>query len=343
MQFDYSPTKLLLLAMCTIAGLSFLTSCTKSQEHDVGIVNEAKCTKGQPNFPWCSQRESLPTREVSRVISEDRRLGLRKAILRAFPDAKEGSPQQPSKATKVNTGLGTTSKQSRMPTCKTAGPAFLLQETAALTYSKVKRDCLVQSADGARSPRPTHLNFDAYGCGAPDWCPNNGQPLPFNASVALKDHQPLHCSGRPQSDLREVTSPKTCDSEALINWSRNGDVVAKFAFFSRAVDNPNYKNDLIVNSITHDQALVWLVQAALPSDISNPSNSSCANSAKGVRDVTCANFGYPEAQIELAAVILRPTKRSPGWDALANELIFFASANGQPDAADQVRNLIGRF
>jgi hypothetical protein len=326
-------------AACTLFILLFAAMYVAAMVRDPALEAQSACTEENPDYPRCWPPVSSYSQEENPPISEARRGQLRTALLRAFPDAESNVLIAPPTIAVPNPEEGTNLRQAQSFSCNKNGPAALLQERATNTYEKVKRNCLVPVDTSAGILRADRLDYFAYGCGAPDWCPDNGRLQPVGVKLPPLDHPRTHCTGRPYADLREIMSQKTCDNASLIKWSKEGDRMAKFVFWTRANDNPNYKKDPSVASISHEQALAWLVQAALPAEILDPLRASCSNTGSGVRDAACDNFGNPEAQIELAAVIARSTPRTKGWEALSRELVYFASANGQPDAADQVGQL----
>lgn len=326
-------------SLCVLWVVLFAAMIIDGQARSPSNLIETDCTEDITNFPWCLPPKAELAHEDGRPISEQRRTNLRKVLLRAFPTTESYRRLDPSTDMTRDTRSELALRQAESFSCSTIGPTALLQERAAVTYERLKPNCLVPANLEVSSSRPTAANFASYWCGAPDWCPDNGRRRPVGVKLPPQDHAPTQCAGRPHRDLREIMSQKTCDNASLIKWSKEGDRMAKFVFWTRANDNPNYKKDPSVASISHEQALAWLVQAALPAEILDPLRASCSNTGSGVRDAACHNFGNPEAQIELAAVIARSTPRTKGWEALSRELVYFASANGQPDAADQVGQL----
>ena len=326
---------------CTLCILLFAAIYVAAMVQSPSLKAQSACTEESPDFPWCSPPVSSYAQEENPPISEARRGQLRTALLRAFPEADNHALiDQPT--TKAATPEAESKfRQAESFSCSKIGPAALLQERATITYEKVKLNCLVPDSS-TRELQADRSDFYASGCGAPDWCPDNGRLQPVGAKLPPLDHPRTHCAGRPQTDLLEITSQKTCDHETLIVWAKRGDATARLTFYTRFIDLPNYQNDPIINSISNDEAFLWLVQAAMPAENFNPNEAPCANSGAGVRDAACANFGFPEAQIQLAAEIYLTSDRSPGWDEVAKELINFAAANGHPDAAAQVSTLVSQ-
>lgn len=329
-------------AACTLFILLFAAMYVAAMVRDPALEAQSACAEENPDYPWCWPPVSSYAQEENPPISEARRGQLRTALLRAFPDAESNVLIAPPTIAVPNPEEGTNLRQAQSFSCNKNGPAALLQERATNTYEKVKRNCLVPVDTSAGIFRADRLDYFAYGCGAPDWCPDNGRLQPVGVKLPPLDHPRTHCTGRPYADLQEIMSQKTCDHETLITWAQRGDASARLTFFTRFIDLPNYQNDPVINSISNDQAFLWLVQAAMPAKNFNPNSAPCANSGAGVRDTACANFGFPEAQIQLAAEIYLTSDRSAGWDEVAKELINFASANGQPDAAAQVSNLVSQ-
>lgn len=328
-------------AACTLCILMFAAMYVATMVQSPSSKAQSACTEENPDFPWCWPPVSSYAQEENPPILEARRRQLRTALLRAFPEADSHAliDQPTTDATSPEAGIKF--RQAESFSCSKIGPAALLQERATITFEKVKLNCLVQDSS-TRELHTDRSDFYAYGCGAPDWCPDNGLRQPVGVKLPPLDHPRTHCAGRPLADLREIMSQKTCDNETLIMWAKRGDATARLTFYTRFIDLPNYQNDPIINSISNDEAFLWLVQAATPAENFKPNNAPCANSGAGVRDASCANFGFPEAQIQLAAEIYLTSDRSPGWDEVAKELINFASANGQPDAAAQVRTLVSQ-
>ena len=326
---------------CTLCILLFAAMYVAAMVQSPSSKAQSACTEENPDFPWCWPPVSSYAQEENPPISEARRRQLRTALLRAFPEADSHALIDRPTTEATSPGAGIKFRQAESFSCSKIGPAALLQERATITFEEVKPNCLVPD------PSTTELhadrsNFYAYGCGAPDWCPDNGRLPPIGVKLPPLDHPRTHCAGRPLDDLRKIKSQKTCDNETLIVWAKRGDATARLIFYTRFIDLPNYANDPIIHSISNNEAFLWLVQAAMPAENFNPNNAPCANSGAGVRDATCANFGFPEAQIRLAAEIYLTSDRSPGWDEVAKELINFASANGQPDAAEQVLTLVSQ-
>jgi hypothetical protein len=338
-----SGTRPLALAIASFVGTVILSACTPPSTQVRSQEALSSCNSSDETYPWCSDTVPEAISIHGQSITENRRKHLRQVLQRAFPNPRDRTTFNDEVRSYRPDAVDISNWQARRSACQKYGPSVLLQEVAKQSYAKTRPFCTVplQSRQQVVVPFGSTAQdvFYKMNCASSDWCVNNGMPLP---DIRLDDRI-SRCDARPDIDLFEVSGPRVCESDQILDWASKGDNVARLILFQRKSNVPSYKNDLVLSSVPIESALNGLAIAASPSESYIDSKSTCRNSSTGVMNADCSNYGLPDAQVEMAVAILGARKVTVGWRNLAKELSYFASANGYLEVENMVQSRTGNI